>query len=78
VRISRQGVDIFPEQIEKRIDPRQRAYYWQGGEPDMEFEHPDVDGAALKEKYITVTPIKCDMTDYRMIEELKQWKLDKP
>jgi len=78
VRISRQGVDLFPEHIEKRIDPRQRVYYWQSGEPDQIFEQPDVDGAALKEKYITVTPIKCDMTDYRMMEELKRWELDKP
>jgi len=78
IRISRQGVDLFPEQIEKRIDPRQRVYYWQSGEPDMKFEHPDDDGAALKENYITVTPLKCDMTDYPMLEELKRWGLDKP
>ena len=75
IKISRQGISLFSEQIEKRIDPRNRVYYWQGGEPDGVFEHSDVDGAVLKEKYISITPIRCDMTDYRMIDDLKRWDI---
>jgi 5'-nucleotidase len=36
-------------------------------------DDPDVDGAALGRRYITVTPIKCDMTDYETLNDLKQW-----
>ena len=77
VRISRQGTSLFSEYIEKRFDPRKRAYYWQGGELNSNFEHPDVDGAVLKDKYISITPIKSDMTDYSIIDDLKRWNFIK-
>lgn len=77
VRISRQGLTLFSEHLEKRLDPRKRVYYWQGGELGADFEHPDVDGAVLQEKYISITPIKCDMTDYQLIDDLKQWDIVK-
>jgi 5'-nucleotidase len=77
VRISRQGTGLLSEYVEKRIDPRNRTYYWQG--PDMQsFEDdPAVDGTALGQNFISITPIKCDMTDYRVLEDLKSWRLKK-
>ena len=77
VRISRQGIDIFPEFFEKRVDPRNRVYYWQGYDANPSEYNPETDGAAICDKYISITPIKCDMTDYSMIEELKGWDLKK-
>jgi 5'-nucleotidase len=76
VRISRHGLSVFKEYIEKRVDPRNRTYYWQGADMQVFGEDLDVDGAALKCRYIAVTPIKCDMTDYAMLDVLKQWRLD--
>jgi 5'-nucleotidase len=77
VRISRQGIDISPEFFEKRVDPRNRAYYWQGYDPDFSVFDRDTDGAALCDKYISITPIKCDMTDYGMMETLREWNIGK-
>ena len=76
VRISRHGLAVFKEYMEKRIDPRNRAYYWQGADTQIFGEDLDIDGAALRHRYITITPIKCDMTDYDTLEDLKQWELD--
>ncbi len=76
VRISRQGIDIFPEFFEKRVDPRNRTYYWQGYDANPSVHNPDTDGAALCDKYISITPIKCDMTDYGMMESLKKWNIN--
>jgi 5'-nucleotidase len=76
VRVSRHGLSIFKEYMEKRVDPRNRTYYWQGADMQVFGEDPDVDGAALGRRYITITPIKCDMTDYDMLNDLKQWDLD--
>jgi 5'-nucleotidase len=73
VRISRQGIRLFDEYIEKRKDPRNRTYYWQGCEKDIEYTNQDIDGAALKQSYISITPIKCDTTDYSALEHLKTW-----
>jgi 5'-nucleotidase len=76
VRISRHGLSIFKETMERRVDPRNRTYYWQGADMQVFEENLDIDGAALRQRYITITPIKCDMTDYETLTDLKQWGID--
>ncbi|MBW2591812.1 MAG: 5'/3'-nucleotidase SurE [Deltaproteobacteria bacterium] len=73
VYISKQGARLFPEYFEKRKDPRKRVYYWQGYKSQSDFESPDIDAAAICDNFISITPIKCDMTDYNMLEDLKTW-----
>ncbi len=77
VRISRQGTSLYDEYFDKRVDPRNRTYYWHGHDSKLTFDNPDIDGAALDENFISITPIKCDMTDYNMLEDLKRWDIDK-
>ncbi len=72
VRWSRQGNGIFAQHFEKRRDPRNRTYYWQGCDGQGAYEQPDIDGAALAARHISITPIKCDMTDYDTLRELAQ------
>jgi 5'-nucleotidase len=75
VVISRQEMARLKETFEKRTDPRNRVYYWQGGETPKDSGSLEIDGSALYHDYISVTPIKCDVTDYDMIETLKDWRL---
>ena len=67
----------YTEYFEKRVDPRNRTYYWHGHVPKTSFENPDADAVALDRNYISITPIKCDMTDYSLLEELKGWEIGK-
>ena len=76
VRISRQGTALYAEYIDKRVDPRNRTYYWHGHVSQNSFNNPEIDGAALDENFISITPLKCDMTDYKMFDELKRWDID--
>ena len=76
VRISRQGVEVLSEYVEKRLDPRNRTYYWQGEDRQSFGNDPRIDGVALAQNFISVTPVKCDMTDYRAMENLADWELD--
>lgn len=76
VRISRQGLSRLSEYFEKRIDPRNRTYFWPGMDKQKFESNPDVDGRALDENFISVTPIKCDMTDYDLLEDIRAWNLD--
>lgn len=76
VKISRQGIAVFTDYFDKRVDPRNRTYYWQGSDLQNTFDHPDMDGAVLQENYISITPIKCDMTDYMAVDELKGWEIE--
>ena len=76
VRISRQSVEMLSDYVEKRKDPRNRTYFWQGKDMQSFGADPRIDGAALKEHFISITPVKCDMTDYRLLEDLQSWELD--
>ena len=76
VRISRQGVEVLSEYVEKRLDPRNQTYYWQGEDRQSFGNDPQVDGVALARNFISITPVKCDMTDYRAMENLADWELD--
>ncbi len=75
VQISRLDLDFFPEYIDKRVDPRQRIYYWQGSDSLPQGKSTDIDGSALCQDFISITPIKCDQTDYDVLEEMKGWQI---
>ena len=76
LRFSRLGVELFSEYFEKRVDPRNRIYYWQGCDSRFLDNSPDVDSAAICNNFISITPIKCDMTDYNMLDDLKNWNIE--
>lgn len=76
VKISRQGTKPFTEYVEKRTDPRNRTYYWQGCDAPAETEDPEIDEAALHRSYISVTPIRCDGTAHELLDDLKTWNVD--
>ena len=78
IRISRLDMDFFPEFIDKRMDPRERIYYWQGCDSLPAGKAIDIDGSALCQDYISITPIKCDQTDYHVLEAMKRWKIVNP
>jgi 5'-nucleotidase len=73
IRISRQKIRPFEDYLEKRTDPRNRVYYWQGRNGRAGRGHPDTDETALEEDCIVITPIQCDMTDYRLLDDLRRW-----
>jgi len=77
VQISRQSVDVLSEYVEKRRDPRDRPYYWQGRDMQTFKADPQIDGAVLNRRCISITPVKCDMTDYHALEDMESWELGK-
>jgi 5'-nucleotidase len=76
VKIARQGCDLYDEFFEKRRDPRNRIYYWHGYEIMPTHNGSDADAAVLAAENIVITPVRCDMTDYDMIEKMKGWNFD--
>ncbi len=75
VRITRQGLRVYRDELVTRLDPRGAPYYWIGGEAPVGVRDEGTDIAALAEGYISVTPLQLDLTAYGMIETLRQWKL---
>lgn len=76
IQICRQGISQLSEYFEKRVDPRNRLYYWQGTDIQSYDDDLDIDSVAINEDYISITPIRCDMTDYDMVNHLKTWNLN--
>jgi len=73
VRITRQGMANFAELFDRRVDPRNRVYYWMDGKKAELAEGDDVDDVVIRENLISITPIKYDLTNYEFIPELKRW-----
>lgn len=63
IKVSNLGTRMYSDCYEKRLDPRGKVYYWLGGEPVEEGEASDSDVMAVKNGYISVTPIHIKLTD---------------
>ncbi|HEX9021554.1 MAG TPA: hypothetical protein VF903_09855, partial [Nitrospirota bacterium] len=70
-RVTRLGKRIYHQMTVERMDPRGKKYYWiGGGEPDWEREEgTDLD--AVDRKFVSITPIHLDMTDYSSFDRLR-------
>ena len=75
VRITRQGIAPLRETFHKRTDPRNQTYYWQGVETQVFDQGANIDGTALCRNCISITPVRCDMTDHDAIKELEDWDM---
>ena len=58
--------------VDNRIDPRQRAYYWiEEGQNDWE-PHDRSDYQAVRDGYVSITPLQPDMTAYDALDYVEQ------
>jgi 5'-nucleotidase len=79
VQLTRQGIRRYVEVFEKRLDPRGKTYYWLAGEAIEDVDDPEADHQlpadvdAIRENYITLTPLQYNLTHLRGIETLKAW-----
>ncbi len=75
IKITRQSTSPFNEKFEKRIDPRGNVYFWQYTSKVKELQ-VDTDIYWLKKKFITITPIKFDLTDHSCLNDLVLSKIN--
>jgi 5'-nucleotidase len=69
VKVVRQCVRPWVDTYERRQDPRGRDYYWNSSVFTLGETESDTDVAALRDGYITVTPLQFDLTHYMMLRE---------
>ncbi len=77
VVITRQGKSVWDDRFDVRRDPGNKEYYWLTGSLEQLDKGLDVDQFAVANKYISVTPIHYDLTDYRMLETMRKWGVEK-
>lgn len=73
IRITRQGLRVYRDRLDKRIDPRGRPYYWIGGDSPTGTPEEGTDVGAIATGYVSITPIQLDLTMYNAIPTLGDW-----
>jgi 5'-nucleotidase len=59
----------------KKVDFRNRSFWWIGKENTSWARTPGTDRSVVKEGKISITPLHLDLTAHAMIEGIKQWKI---
>ncbi len=68
IKITRMGRSRFIEKFHKRLDPRGRTYYWLDGALEVHDDGDDIDIHAVRDGYISITPIHLDLTAYEHLK----------
>jgi 5'-nucleotidase len=77
VRVVRQCTRPWIDTYDRRQDPRGRDYFWNTSVFKLGQTDQDTDVAALRDRYITITPLQYDLTDHALTERWQDenWKL---
>ncbi len=75
VRITSLGKRRYSDSSTKAVDPSGRDYYWIGGGEVSWTVAEDSDFTAIREGYVSVTPLHFDLTNYKLLEEIRGWRL---
>ena len=70
VQFTRQGVRLYHDALETRIDPRGVPYYWIGGDAPSGLVEDGTDYGAIKQGFISLTPLRMDMTDSTQLAKM--------
>ena len=74
IKICRQANAYWVEKFDKRVNPQGKEYYWLTGEFINKDNGHDSDEWALANGFISIVPVKFDMTDHENISCIKKWK----
>lgn len=75
VKIARLGIKKYRNNFEERKDPRGNSYYWLAGELVKDEIEEDTDIYAVRNGYISMTPLRIDFTSYDDISRLDGFEL---
>lgn len=73
IKITRQATTYFDDFFERRIDPQGRTYYWMSGTMVEVDRGEDSDLMALRQGYVSLTPVRYDLTARSFVSQLKTW-----
>jgi 5'-nucleotidase len=76
MKVVRQCTRPWVDTYDERTDPRGRKYYWNSSVFTLGETEDDTDVAALRDGYITITPLQFDLTDHLKLRawQDREWK----
>lgn len=75
VRFTKLGKRYYAGSVFRNTDPRGRPYYWIGEEETVFRPQEGTDFQAVRDGYVSATPIHLDLTDHSSLAALRQWEL---
>lgn len=77
VKITNLGIREYENDFDKRVDPRGNIYYWLAGKiVPHGYQDTNIDIVAVEQNYISVSPLHFDLTNYKIIEKVKEWGME--
>jgi 5'-nucleotidase len=76
--LTRQGLRVYHSRLDERVDPRNKSYYWIGGDAPTGVPERGTDVGALAEGFVSITPLQLDLTAYRVLTDLNTWHWEEP
>ena len=73
IKVTRLGTRAASDSVIKAQDPRGKPVYWVGPQGRAVDVAEDTDFFAIRNGYVSVTPLHIDLTSYRVIDELTAW-----
>lgn len=75
IRVTSLGRRVYSDSLTRRLDPRGREYFWIGGGESHWSGREDSDFRAVQAGYVSVTPLHLDLTNFRLMSEVRSWTL---
>ena len=72
IKVCKQAQAKWEESFDERINPHGKKYYWLTGYFNNMDNSQDADEIALSEGYISIVPVKFDLTAYEYISDLRK------
>ena len=74
IQVTRMGLRVYHDKLDRREDPRGRPYYWAIGSVPTGIPERGTDIGALADGYVSVTPLHLDLTAYHFLPEVNTWE----
>lgn len=70
IKVCKQAHAKWEESFDERVNPHGKKYYWLSGYFNNMDTSPDADETALLDGYVSVVPVKFDLTAHEYIKDL--------
>jgi 5'-nucleotidase len=70
IKVTRSGHIDYREIYDHRLDPNGRSYYWIQGRPEIVDKSSDCDVVAVRDGFVSITPLRPDLTDRECLQNL--------
>lgn len=73
VRVCPQATVELQDAYQQRTDEQGRSIFWLDSKLPMRDACPDSDFSAILERYVSVTPLRFDLTDHAALPRVRDW-----